>query len=258
METIKQFMKRLYVFSLLTLLMPLSMMAQDISVQGSVRDDSGEPIIGATVRQKGSTKGAITDIDGNFSLDVPGNATLTVSYVGFTTQDVAVNGRKQIAVVLKDDSQTLGEVVVVGYGTMRKSDLTGAVGSLGSKDIEDAPVANLGQAIQGKIAGLQVIDAGKPGDNVSIKIRGLGSINNCDPLVVIDGVPTDLGLNNLNMADVDRLDVLKDASATAIYGSRGANGVVMITTKKGQGWQGRLCYAQGGKSCRGRVWHGFA
>lgn len=243
MKKIKLFTKRLYVFSLLTLLMPLGIVAQDISVQGSVKDGIGEPVVGATVRQKGSTKGAITDIDGNFTLEVPGNATLTISYVGFTTQDVAVNGKNQIDVVLKDDSQTLGEVVVVGYGTMRKSDLTGAVGSLGAKDIDDAPVANLGQAIQGKIAGLQVVDAGKPGDNVSIKIRGLGSINNCDPLIVIDGVPTDLGLNNLNMADVDRLDVLKDASATAIYGSRGANGVVMITTKKGKSGKGKLSFS---------------
>ena len=123
---------------------------------------------------------------------------------------------------------------------MKKSDLTGAVSSIGNKDIKDSPVSNLGQAIQGKISGVQIVDAGKPGDNVSIKIRGLGSINNCDPLVVIDGVPTDLGLSSLNMADVERLDVLKDASATAIYGSRGANGVVMITTKRGTEGKGKL------------------
>ena len=123
---------------------------------------------------------------------------------------------------------------------MKKKDLTGAVGSLAAKDMENSPVANIGQAIQGKIAGLQVVDAGKPGDNVTIKVRGMGSINNCDPLVVIDGVPTDLGINAINMADVERLDVLKDASATAIYGSRGANGVIMITTKKGKEGKGHL------------------
>ena len=123
---------------------------------------------------------------------------------------------------------------------MKKSDLTGSIGSIDAKKLNEQPVANIGQSLQGKVAGLQVVDAGKPGDNVSIKIRGLGSINNCDPLVVIDGIPTDLGLNNLNMADVERVDVLKDASATAIYGSRGANGVIMITTKKGKDGIGHL------------------
>ena len=224
----------------LIMLLPLSLLAQEIKVQGVVKDQTGEAVIGATVMQKGTSNGTVTDFDGNFSLSVPAEATLTISYIGFATQDVAVGGKTELQIVLKDDSQTLSEVVVVGYGTMRKSDLTGAVGSLGAKDMQDSPVSNIGQAIQGKIAGLQVVDAGKPGDNVSIKIRGMGSINNCDPLVVIDGVPTDLGLNNLNMADVERLDVLKDASATAIYGSRGANGVVMITTKKGKDGKGKL------------------
>ena len=227
----------------LIMLLPLSLLAQEIKVQGVVKDQTGEAVIGATVMQKGTSNGTITDFDGNFSLSVPAEATLTISYIGFATQDVAVGGKTELQIVLKDDSQTLSEVVVVGYGTMRKSDLTGAVGSLGAKDMQDSPVSNIGQAIQGKIAGLQVVDAGKPGDNVIIKVRGMGSINNCDPLVVIDGVPTDLGLNNLNMADVERLDVLKDASATAIYGSRGANGVVMITTKKGKDGKGKLSLA---------------
>lgn len=168
------------------------------------------------------------------------NGTLVVSFVGYKTQEVQVKGQKQLQVVLSEDAEMLDEVVVIGYGTMKKSDLTGAVSSIGNKDIKDSPVSNLGQAIQGKISGVQIVDAGKPGDNVSIKIRGLGSINNCDPLVVIDGVPTDLGLSSLNMADVERLDVLKDASATAIYGSRGANGVVMITTKRGTEGKGKL------------------
>ena len=202
----------------LIMLLPLSLLAQEIKVQGVVKDQTGEAVIGATVMQKGTSNGTVTDFDGNFSLSVPAEATLTISYIGFATQDVAVGGKTEFQIVLKDDSQILSEVVVIGYGTMRKTDLTGAVGSLGAKDMQDSPVSNIGQAIQGKIAGLQVVDAGKPGDNVSIKIRGMGSINNCDPLVVIDGVPTDLGLNNLNMADVERLDVLKDASATAIYG----------------------------------------
>lgn len=225
---------------LIGMLLPMCMFAQQITVQGVVKDQTGETVIGASVMEKGTTNGTITGIDGDFSLNMSPNGTLVVSYCGYKTQEVQVKGQKQLQVVLSEDAEMLDEVVVIGYGTMKKSDLTGAVSSIGNKDIKDSPVSNLGQAIQGKISGVQIVDAGKPGDNVSIKIRGLGSINNCDPLVVIDGVPTDLGLSSLNMADVERLDVLKDASATAIYGSRGANGVVMITTKRGTEGKGKL------------------
>lgn len=225
---------------LIGMLLPMCMFAQQITVQGIVKDQTGETVIGASVMEKGTTNGTITGIDGDFSLNMSPNGTLVVSFVGYKTQEVQVKGQKQLQVVLSEDAEMLDEVVVIGYGTMKKSDLTGAVSSIGNKDIKDSPVSNLGQAIQGKISGVQIVDAGKPGDNVSIKIRGLGSINNCDPLVVIDGVPTDLGLSSLNMADVERLDVLKDASATAIYGSRGANGVVMITTKRGTEGKGKL------------------
>ena len=225
---------------LIGMLLPMCMFAQQITVQGVVKDQTGETVIGASVMEKGTTNGTITGIDGDFSLNMSSNGTLVVSFVGYKTQEVQVKGQKQLLVVLSEDAEMLDEVVVIGYGTMKKSDLTGAVSSIGNKDIKDSPVSNLGQAIQGKISGVQIVDAGKPGDNVSIKIRGLGSINNCDPLVVIDGVPTDLGLSSLNMADVERLDVLKDASATAIYGSRGANGVVMITTKRGTEGKGKL------------------
>lgn len=237
----KQFIRPLAVL-LMSVLPAASLLAQNMKVHGVVKDKTGEAIIGATVKQQGTGVGTVTDFDGNFTLDVPANATLTVSYIGFTPQTVAVGGQSELSIFMSDDTQTLNEVVVIGYGTMRKSDLTGAVGSLSQKDME-VPVTNIGQALQGKVSGLQVVDAGKPGDNVSIKIRGLGSINNCDPLVVIDGVPTDLGLNSLNMADVERLDVLKDASATAIYGSRGANGVVLITTKKGKEGKSTLSFA---------------
>ena len=225
---------------LIGMLLPMCMFAQQITVQGVVKDQTGETVIGASVMEKGATNGTITGMDGDFSLNMSPNGTLVVSFVGYKTQEIQVKGQKQLQVVLSEDTEMLDEVVVIGYGTMKKSDLTGAVSSIGNKDIKDSPVSNLGQAIQGKISGVQIVDAGKPGDNVSIKIRGLGSINNCDPLVVIDGVPTDLGLSSLNMADVERLDVLKDASATAIYGSRGANGVVMITTKRGTEGKGKL------------------
>ena len=225
---------------LIGMLLPMCMFAQQITVQGVVKDQTGETVIGASVMEKGTTNGTITGIDGDFSLNMSPNGTLVVSFVGYKTQEVQVKGQKQLQVVLSEDAEMLDEVVVIGYGTMKKSDLTGAVSSIGNKDIKDSPVSNLVQAIQGKISGVQIVDAGKPGDDISIKIRGLGSINNCDPLVVIDGVPTDLGLSSLNMADVERLDVLKDASATAIYGSRGANGVVMITTKRGTEGKGKL------------------
>ena len=207
------------------LLLSLSAFAQQITVKGHVVDATGEPVIGASVIEGKSTNGTITDIDGNFSLNVSANSTLTISFVGYKTQTVSVNGKTALKVTLQEDTEVLDEVVVVGYGTMKKSDLTGAVSSVGVKDIKDSPVANIGQAMQGKVSGVQIIDAGKPGDNVTIKIRGLGTINNSNPLIVIDGIPTDLGLSSLNMADVERVDVLKDASATAIYGSRGANGV---------------------------------
>ena len=243
MKANQRFIVRLLTVCTLMALTPLGAMAQSKTIHGNVKDAAGEAVIGATVAQKGTSAATVTDIDGNFTLTVPANAVLEVSYIGYDTRQIPVGGKSQVNIVLTESDQTLNEVVVVGYGTMKKADLTGAVGSLGSKDITNSPVANIGQAIQGKIAGLQVVDSGKPGDNVTIKVRGLGSINACDPLVVIDGVPTDLGINAINMADVDRLDVLKDASATAIYGSRGANGVIMITTKKGKEGKGQLSFA---------------
>lgn len=225
--------RRVWSLLLIGVLLPTCIYAQQILVKGIVKDRTGETVIGASVLEKGTQKGTITGLDGDFSLEVSASGTLVISFVGYKSQEVPVKGQKQFSVVLDEDNEMLDEVVVVGYGTMRKRDLTGAVSSLGDKEMGRAPVSNVGQAIQGKISGVQIIDAGKPGDNVNIKIRGLGSINNCDPLVVIDGVPTDLGLNALNTADIERLDVLKDASATAIYGSRGANGVVMVTTRRG-------------------------
>lgn len=243
MEKIKNLMTHRMAFLCLYLMLPLGIFAQSISVTGVVKDASGETVIGATVREKGTDNATVTDLDGNYTIRVAPKAALVFSYVGYKSAEVNVGGRTSVNVTLQEDNHTLNELVVIGYGTMKKSDLTGAVGSLAAKDMENAPVANIGQAMQGKIAGLQVVDAGKPGDNVSIKIRGLGSINNCDPLVVIDGVPTDLGLNAINTADVERIDVLKDASATAIYGSRGANGVVMVTTKKGKEGKGHLAFA---------------
>ncbi|MGN1173075.1 MAG: SusC/RagA family TonB-linked outer membrane protein, partial [Muribaculaceae bacterium] len=229
------------IFALVAFLMSfMGVNAQQITVSGTVTDTTGEPIIGASVIVVGTTTGVSTDIDGHYSVSADKAGQIKVTYIGYLPQTINVEGQTTIDVVLKENAELLDEVVVVGYGTMKKSDLTGAVSSLGSRDIKEVPVNNVGQAIQGKIAGVNIVGGNKPGDNVTIKVRGLGSINNCDPLIVIDGVPTDLGLNNINPQDIERLDVLKDASATAIYGSRGANGVIMITTRKGAAGDGKI------------------
>ena len=217
------------------------MYAQDGTVEGTVTDAAGEPIIGAAVIDVNDRdSGTLTDLDGNFSIAAAPGTSLEISYLGFSTVTVPVSGNSRLDIVLEQDTQYLDEVVVIGYGTVRKKDLTGAVSSVSDRNLKDAPVTNVGQALQGKVSGVYIVDAARPGDNVSIKIRGLGTINDSDPLVVIDGVPTDLGLSSLNTADIERIDVLKDASATAIYGSRGANGVVMVTTRKGKTGTGQL------------------
>ena len=222
------------------LLFPLCISAQQINVNGIVKDAYGNSIPAASVVVKGTTTGTIADVDGKFSLKVSPDAILEFSCVSYVPVEEAVASRNYLEVVLKDDTKLLSEVLVIGYGTIRKSDLTGAVSAVSYDQLKDSPVPSVGQALQGKVAGVQIIDSGAPGSNVNIKVRGLGSINNCDPLIVIDGVPTDLGLNALNTSDIERIDVLKDASAAAIYGSRGANGVVMITTKRGSEGKGKL------------------
>jgi len=222
---------------MLVLTLSSSMFAQK-KITGIVVDEKGESVIGASVSEKGTTSGTATDIDGKFSLEVKDGAVIVVSYLGFLTQEIIVNDRSDFHIIMKDNTEMLNEVVVVGYGVMRKKDLTGSLASVGAQSLKDKPVANIGEALQGQAAGVQVVNAGAPGSNVSIRIRGLGSINSTDPLLVIDGVPTDMPLNALNQNDVETIDILKDASATAIYGSRGANGVVLITTKKGKSGDG--------------------
>ena len=229
----------LLLFSLLS----TALSAQNKKISGKVIDEKHQPVLGASVVVKGTTKGTTTDFDGNFTIDVPAKATLSVSFIGYHTQNVAVGNQNQLTIVLKEEQEQLDEVVVVGYGTVRKKDLTGAVTSVSNKALKEKPIANAGEALQGRAAGVQVTSAGKPGDNVSFRIRGISTINNSEPLLVIDGVPTDLGINALNVDDIENIDVLKDASATAIYGSRGANGVVLITTKKGKNGDGKLSFS---------------
>lgn len=229
---------------ILTLFCTLHLSAQNQkTITGTILDEKGESVIGASVIVKGTINGTITDVDGKFSLNVNENDILTVSYLGFLSQEIPVAGKSSLQITMKENVEMLNEIVVVGYGVMRKKDLTGAVSSIDAKSMQDKPVANIGEALQGRASGVQIINSGAPGSNVSIRIRGISTINNSEPLLVIDGVPTDLSLNSLNMEDVQSVDVLKDASATAIYGSRGANGVVLITTKKGKSGDGVVSFS---------------
>lgn len=209
---------------------------QQQTVSGTVKGEDGQPVIGANVVQKGMKNATITDLDGNFSLKVSGgNPVLVISYIGYVTTEVNVATKKSVTVVLKEDVEKLDEVVVVGYGTMRKKDVTGAVASVKADEIKKSASSNVMQTLAGKISGVQVVqNSGTPGGDVSILIRGVGTINDATPLYVIDGVPVNGGMWYINPNDVESIDVLKDASATAIYGARGANGVVMVTTKQAQ------------------------
>lgn len=209
---------------------------QQQTVSGVVKGEDGEPVIGANIVQKGTKNATITDIDGSFTLKVSGNRpVLTISYIGFVTAEINVTNKRSVSVVLKEDTEVLDEVVVVGYGTMRKKDVTGAVASVRADEIKKSSSSNVIQTLAGKISGVQVVqNSGAPGGDVSILIRGVGTINDATPLYVIDGVPVNGGMWYINPNDVESIDVLKDASATAIYGARGANGVVMVTTKQAQ------------------------
>lgn len=210
---------------------------QENRIKGIVKDVDGEPVIGANVTVKGQTIGTITDIDGQFMLDAPTNAVLQITYIGYMSQEVKVSGKKELIVILKEDAETLDEVVVVGYGTMKKRDITGSVSSVNSSVLTASSAPSAADALQGRIAGVNIQkNAGRPGGSYSIQVRGVSSIKNKNsgPLYVIDGIPTTEGMNDLNPSDIETIDVLKDASATAIYGSRGANGVVIVTTKRGE------------------------
>ncbi|MFD2932801.1 SusC/RagA family TonB-linked outer membrane protein [Spirosoma flavum] len=208
----------------------------DISIQGTVSDEKGETLPGVSIVLKGSQRGTTTDAQGHYKMDVPNvDGTLIFSFVGYLSQEVSVGNRVTLDVVLKADNKTLDEIVVVGYGTVKRKDLTGAVGSVNTQEIKELAVARIDQALLGKVAGVQVKTvSGDPGAAPQIKIRGIGSISaGSNPLYVVDGFPID-NIQTLNPNDVESMDVLKDASATAIYGSRGANGVIIINTKRGK------------------------
>ena len=207
--------------------------AQQNEIRGTVVDSTGEPLPGVNVVIKGSTTGTVTDLDGRYNLNVAPNSVLIFSFVGFTTQEIPVNGRNQINVTLGDDTSDLSEFVVVGYGLQRKSDLTGSISSIKSEEISRLPVSDVTQSLQGRVSGVQITsNSGAPGAGTTVRIRGVGTLNNANPLFVVDGMLLD-DIDFLNPNDVESMEVLKDASATAIYGSRGANGVIIVTTKQG-------------------------
>lgn len=237
--------RRKLIYLIFALLCSVNLMSQKIEVKGKVIDETSNPIIGASILEKGSTNGTVSDIDGNFVLNVDSEGVLVISYIGYLTNEVHVKEGSVIEVVLREDSEILDEVVIVGT-TMRKSDLTGAVSSVSEKILSEKPVTSVNEALQGRVAGVFISSGAKPSDDSQIKIRGINTINgSTDPIYVVDGLVMDnsySGFNSVNLNDVASIEILKDASSTALYGSRASNGVVLITTKKGKRGEGKLNY----------------
>ncbi|MDY2640862.1 MAG: TonB-dependent receptor [Mediterranea sp.] len=228
-------MRHALLFFLVTMI-SLSVSAQNVTVKGTVTDKTGETVIGASVVEKGNpSNGTITDIDGNYTLSVPSKATLVFSYVGMTTQEAAVKGQTVINIVMSEDAQALEEVVVIGYGSVKKKDLTGSVATVNSEVLAAVPVASATEALTGKMAGVQITTTeGSPDAEMKIRVRGGGSITGDNtPLFIVDGFPVE-SISDIPASDIEDMTVLKDASSTAIYGSRGANGVILVTTKSGK------------------------
>ena len=223
-----------------TAMYPVSVMAAvaqspAIKVSGQVVDEQGEPLLGATIRVKDTSIGTTTDLDGNFQLEVPGNAVLLISYVGYKEREVAVRNRAILEPIqLQSDTEMLEQVVVIGYGTQKKSDLTGSVAVVDAEALKQVSHSNISSMLEGKVAGVQITSDGQPGADPTVRIRGVGSFGSTAPLYVIDGVPMGTSIRDFSSNDIETIQVLKDASAAAIYGSRAANGVVIITTKRGQ------------------------
>ncbi len=226
----KKIFSRLLVLLLLSAI-NLSVAAQNITVTGTVVDPAeNEPLIGATIRAKGTSAGVATDIDGNYSISVPPKSTLIISSIGYETKEIAVDGRTHIDIQMTSTSAMLDEVVVIGYGVQRKSDITGSISSVSGKDVNDVPVSSALQALQGKASGVNIIqNSGAPGGATTIKIRGTGTVNDADPLYVVDGFIVD-DINHINPNDIANIEIFKDAASSAVYGARAANGVVAITT----------------------------
>ncbi|MEG0992607.1 MAG: TonB-dependent receptor [Bacteroidales bacterium] len=222
--------------------MSVSIFAQNIVVTGQITDAKKEAIIGASILEKGTAVGTITDYDGNFKLEVPANATLVVSYVGYVKQEVKAS-KSPLHIILAEDTEQLEEVVVIGYGSVKRKDVTTAISTVSAKDLDQRPIVSAGQALQGKAAGVSVISpSGQPGGEMAIRVRGTTSMNGSnDPLYVVDGVPVD-NISFLSPNDIENMQILKDASSAAIYGSRASNGVVLITTKSGKEGEAKITF----------------
>lgn len=226
-------MKR-YLFLLLSFF-TLSLYAQQVKLTGNVSSASDkEPMIGVTIMVKGTPTGTVTDFNGNYSLEVPSNSTIVFSMIGYKTQEIKVNNRTHINVALAEDVEALDEVVVIGYGAVKRSDLTSSISTVKGEDLKSMASGNAMTSLQGKVNGVQVTNAGGPGATPRVIIRGITTVNGSDPLYVVDGMPVGTNINFLNQEDIESMEVLKDASAAAIYGTRGSNGVILITTKKGK------------------------
>ena len=226
---------RANIMTLFLLCLSFTAQAETQTMRGKVVDSQNEPLIGVSVVQKGTNQGTITDANGDFTLDVPEKAKIVFSYVGFKNHEMVWNGHGPVHIVMKPDRTILDEVVVVGYGTQKRINLTGAVSTVNSKDLENRLSHSVTNMLQGSVAGLNVTtSSGKPGSNGAINIRGVNSINNSDPLVVIDGVTGNAGdLSRLNPNDIESISIIKDASAAAVYGARAAFGVILVITKSG-------------------------
>ena len=231
-------LRKLLIFCISSLLFSVIAVAQDVTVNGMVNDESGMPVPGASILLKGTTKATASDFDGKFQIQVPSNGVLTVTFIGYTTVSEAVNGRTKITIQLKPESQSLNEVVVVGYGTQKKAVVTGAISSVKAADLEKIPNGRVEQALQGRVAGVTVATtSGQPGSKSTVRVRGITTFGDGgnNPLYVIDGVLVDGdGIGFLNQSDIESMEVLKDAASAAIYGTRAATGVILITTKKGK------------------------
>ncbi len=218
---------------MLSILFPITLSAQNKLVVGKVVDSSNEPIIGASVLEKGTTTGTITNLDGIFELNVPLGKTLIISYIGYQPQEVKVTGTN-LVVTLKEDTKTLDEVVVVGYGVQKKSVVTAAISKVTAEELNAAKPSRIEDALKGKVSGVQITQSsGQPGSDSKVRIRGIGTVNNSEPLYIVDGMPVDGGIAYLNPVDIASVEILKDAASAAIYGARAANGVVLVTTKTG-------------------------
>lgn len=227
-------MNKRYIAAIVASCFALTVSAQSLKVKGHVVDSNNQPVVGATVMIKGTTHGVVTDLDGNYEIEVDQQSTLVVRSIGMQEQEIKVGNQPTLNVSMKDEDSELNEVVVIGYGQVKKGDLTSSISAVNGEKLEKLSTGNVMNALQGQVGGVQISSAGSPGASPRVIIRGVTTVNGSDPLYVVDGMPVGTNINFLNQNDIESMQVLKDASAAAIYGTRGSNGVILITTKKGK------------------------